>query len=108
MAITQAVCNSFKKELLVGAHDFDASSGDTFKLALYTSSASLSASTTAFTTSNEVSGTGYIFARIYSLTNPERTISSTPNSIRSTDDIKRRILIKSMIPFLSFCLTKSV
>ena len=59
MAITQAVCNSFKKELLVGAHDFDASSGDTFKLALYTSSASLDASTTAFTTSNEVSGTGY-------------------------------------------------
>ena len=59
MSITQAVCNSFKKELLVGAHDFDASSGDTFKLALYTSSASLDASTTAFTTSNEVSGTGY-------------------------------------------------
>ncbi len=59
MAISQAMCSSFKKELLEGKHNFLNSGGDTFKLALYTSSASLGASTTAYTTSNEVSGTGY-------------------------------------------------
>ena len=59
MAITSAMCSSFKKELLEGKHNFLNSGGDTFKLALYTSSASLGASTTAYTTSNEVSGTGY-------------------------------------------------
>ena len=58
MAITQAVATSFKKQLLEGAHDFR-SGGDTIKIALYTSSASLDASTTAYTTSNETSGTGY-------------------------------------------------
>jgi len=59
MAITSAICTSFKQELLVGTHDFTASTGDTFKLALYTSSATLGASTTAYTTTNEVSGTNY-------------------------------------------------
>ena len=58
MAITQAVTTSFKKQLLEGAHDFR-SGGDTIKIALYTNSASLDASTTAYTTSNETSGTGY-------------------------------------------------
>ena len=58
MAITQAVCTSFKQELLVGTHNFTNSSGDTFKIALYTSSASLGAATTAFTTSEEVSDSG--------------------------------------------------
>lgn len=58
MAITQAVATSFKKQLLEGAHDFR-SGGDTINIALYTSSASLDASTTAYTTSNETSGTGY-------------------------------------------------
>ena len=60
MAITQAICNSFKKEVLFGAHDFDASSGDTFKLALFTSDASLSSTTTAFSSSNESSGTNIL------------------------------------------------
>ena len=59
MAISQAMCTSFKKELLEAKHNFLASGGNSFKLALYTSSASLGASTTAYTTSNEVSGTGY-------------------------------------------------
>ena len=59
MAITSAICNSFKTEILTGTHNFTASSGDTFNLALYTSSASLGASTTAYTTSEEVSGSGY-------------------------------------------------
>ena len=56
MAITQAVCNSFKQELLQGLHDLD---GNTLKLALVTSSATLDASTTAYSTTNEASGTGY-------------------------------------------------
>jgi hypothetical protein len=59
MAITQALCTSFKVELLNGAHDFDLSTGDTLKIALYTSSATLSAATTAYATTNEVSGTNY-------------------------------------------------
>ena len=62
MAISQAVCNSFKKELLEGFHDFSASGGDTFKIALFTSSASLGATTTGYSTSNEVtnaSGSAY-------------------------------------------------
>jgi len=59
MAITSAICTSFKQEILVGTHNLTASSGDTFKLALFTSSATLGASTTAYSTSNEVSGTGY-------------------------------------------------
>ena len=59
MAITQAMCSSFKQELLEAKHNFLNSGGNTFKIALYTSSASLGASTTAYTTSNEVSGTNY-------------------------------------------------
>tara|TARA_R110000764_G_scaffold95642_2_gene179503 strand:- start:42 stop:470 length:429 start_codon:yes stop_codon:yes gene_type:complete len=59
MAISQAVCSSFKSELLQGLHNFTNSSGNTFKLALYTSSASLGATTTAYSTTNEVSGTNY-------------------------------------------------
>ena len=58
MAITQAMCTSFKQELLEGQHDFR-SSGHTFKLAMYTSSATLDATTTDYSTTNEVSGTGY-------------------------------------------------
>tara|TARA_Y100001937_G_scaffold84220_1_gene113963 strand:- start:4558 stop:4986 length:429 start_codon:yes stop_codon:yes gene_type:complete len=59
MAITQAMCTSFKVELLTATHNFTNSSGHTFKLALFTNSASLGASTTAYSTSNETSGTGY-------------------------------------------------
>lgn len=56
MAITQAMCSSFKQQILLGEHDLDT---DVIKLALYTSSATLSAATTAYTTSDEVVGTGY-------------------------------------------------
>jgi hypothetical protein len=59
MAISQAMCTSFKKELLEAVHNFKSSGGDTFKIALYTSSASLGAATTAYSTTNEISGTGY-------------------------------------------------
>ena len=57
MAISSAICTSFKQEILVGTHNFTASSGNTFKIALYTSDASLGAGTTAFSTSNEISNT---------------------------------------------------
>ena len=57
MAISSAICTSFKQEILVGTHNFTASSGNTFKIALYTSDASLGAATTAFSTSNEISNT---------------------------------------------------
>ena len=53
------MCTSFKKELLEAVHNFKNSGGSTFKIALYTNSASLNAATTAYTTSNEVTGTGY-------------------------------------------------
>ena len=69
MAITQAVCDSFKKELLEGEHDFRSSGGDLFKLALYTSSATLSNTTTAYTTSQEVSASGSYSAGGGNLTN---------------------------------------
>ena len=53
------MCSSFKQELLEGGHNFKNSGGHTFKLAMYTNSASFNAATTAYTTSNEVSGSGY-------------------------------------------------
>ena len=65
MAITSAICNSFKQEILVGTHNFTASTGHTFKIALFTSAATLGASTTAYSTSNEItnsSGTAYTAA----------------------------------------------
>ena len=58
MAITQAMTTSFKAELMLAVHDFRATGGDTFKLSLYTSSASLDANTTAYTSSQEVSSSG--------------------------------------------------
>jgi hypothetical protein len=59
MAITQAMCTSFKVALLDGEMDFSSDTAQSYKIALYTSSASLDAATAAYTTSNEVSGTGY-------------------------------------------------
>ena len=76
MAITQAMCTSFKQELLEGKHDFTNSTGHTFKLALFTSSATLGASTTDYATTNEVSGTGYT-AGGGTLTNVTPTTSGT-------------------------------
>lgn len=76
MAITTAMCTSFKKELLEGKHDFNATSGDTFKIALFTSSATLGASTTDYSTTNEVVGAGYS-AGGNTLTNVDPTTSGT-------------------------------
>tara|TARA_R100000654_G_scaffold45034_1_gene71173 strand:+ start:3762 stop:4211 length:450 start_codon:yes stop_codon:yes gene_type:complete len=83
MAITQAMCTSFKTEILQGVHNFtngsgggSAGTGATFKLALYTSSATLGAATTAYATTNETTGTGYS-AGGNSLTNVTPTSSGT-------------------------------
>lgn len=83
MAITQAMCTSFKTEILQGVHNFtngsgggSAGTGATFKLALYTSSATLGATTTAYATTNETTGTGYS-AGGNSLTNVTPTSSGT-------------------------------
>jgi hypothetical protein len=84
MAITSALCTSFKKELLERKHDFNTTSGHTFKLALYTSSATLGAATTDYTTSNEVVGTGYTAGGI-ALTNIDPTSSGTTAFIDFAD-----------------------
>ena len=76
MSITTAMCTSFKKELLEAVHNFKNTGGSTFNLALYTSSATLNASTTAYTTSNEVSGTNYT-AKGASLTRVDPSTSGT-------------------------------
>ena len=60
MAITQAMCTSFKVALLNGEMDFSSDTSQTFKIALFTSSATLSAATTAYSTTNEVTGTNYV------------------------------------------------
>ena len=60
MAIEQAMCTSFKAELMLAVHDFRVTTGDTFKLALYTSTATINANTTEYTATNEVVGTNYV------------------------------------------------
>jgi hypothetical protein len=76
MAITTAMCTSFKKEVLEALHDFNVSGGSTFKIALYTSAADLGAATTAYSATNEVSGTGYT-AGGNTLTNIDPVTSGT-------------------------------
>jgi hypothetical protein len=76
-AITQAMCTSFKQELFTATHNFAASGGDVFKIALYTNAASLGASTTVYSSSNEVaSGAGYTTGG-FTLTNVDPTTSGT-------------------------------
>lgn len=76
MAITQCATTSFKTELLTGTHNFTNATGHTFKIALYTSAASLGASTTAYTATNEATGSGYV-AGGNTLTNVTPTNSGT-------------------------------
>jgi hypothetical protein len=77
MAFTgNAVCTSFKQELMQKLHDFTLSTGNVFKIALYTNSASLTAATTAYSATNEVTGTAYV-ATGNTLTNVTPTISGT-------------------------------
>ena len=75
MAISQAMCTSFKVDLLAGVQDFDT---DVFKVALYTSAATLDATTTTYTTTNEVVGTNYVAG------GNTLTVSVTPTSSGTT------------------------
>ena len=88
MAITSAVCSSFKQELLQGKHDFDSAGGDTFKIALYTSSATLGAATTDYSATNEITndaGSAYV-AGGAALTNAGVSLSST-TAFTDFDDV---------------------
>ena len=83
MAITSAVCSTFKEELLKGNHDFDG--GATYKIALFTSSASMGASTTAYADSNQVAdGNGYSTGGA-TLSSPTVALSSTTAYIDFAD-----------------------
>jgi hypothetical protein len=84
MAISQAVCTSFKQEILVEGHNFT-NGADTFKIALYSSSATLSASTTAYSSTNEVSDSGTYSAGGGSLTSATPTTSGTTAICDFTD-----------------------
>jgi hypothetical protein len=86
MPITQAMCTSFKDQILEAVHDFRSSGGDTFKIALYTSSATLDATTTAYTSSNEVANSGTYAAGGGTLTNVSPTTSGT-TAFTDFDDI---------------------
>lgn len=78
MSITQITCTSFKKALLDGEMDFSSSSSQSYKIALYTSAATLDAATTAYITSNEASGTGYVAG------GKDLTVSTTPATSGTT------------------------
>jgi hypothetical protein len=80
------MCTSFKQELLTGTHDFTASTGDTFKLALYDNNASFDASTTAYTASDEVGDSGTYSAGGGTLTNVTPTTSGT-TALTDFDDL---------------------
>lgn len=86
MAITTSViCNSFKKQLLEGTHNFSSGSGNSFKLALYTNSATLGKSTTSFTTDNQVSNTGQYTSGGGALTNGGTSLSTNTAIIDFAD-----------------------
>ncbi len=76
MAITQAICNSFKKQLLEADMNFKQTGGDKFKLALYSSTATLNSATTAYTATSEVSNTGQYTAGGGALVNTGTSISA--------------------------------
>jgi len=76
MAITQAIANSFKKQLLEGDHNFKQTGGDKFKLSLYTAGATLTSATTSYTTSNEVAPSGQYSAGGGALVNAGTSITA--------------------------------
>jgi len=76
MAITQAIPNSFRGELLTGTHNFTATTGNVFKLALYTSASVMSSATTSFSTTAEVANTGqYVGALIYNTSSSNKAVA---------------------------------
>ena len=76
MAITQAIANAFKKQLLEGDQNFTQTSGDKFKISLYTSSATLNSASTAYTTTNEVGASGQYSAGGGALVNNPTSITA--------------------------------
>lgn len=83
MANTQSMCTSFMGELLTGTHNFTTGTGDTFKAALYLSSATVNASTTVYSSTNEVTGTGYTAGGI-TVTNGTSPLSTNTSSTAGT------------------------
>ena len=94
MAITQAMCTSFKKELMTATHNFTAAS-NVFKLALYTNSATLNAATTAYSSSNEITGTNYT-AKGNFLTSVTPTTSGTTALTDFADEVFSNVTISSV------------
>ena len=92
MAISQAMCTSFKQELLEGKHNFLASGGHTFNIALFTSSATLGASTTDYSTTNEASGTNYS-AGGQALSNVNPTTSGTTAFTDFADEVFSNVTV---------------
>ena len=91
MAITQAIANAFKKQLLEGDVNFKSSGGDVFKLALFTSSATLNSTTTAYSSSNEVANTGTYAAGGDPLTGQSAT--SEPELVKVLHSLTLRIYL---------------
>jgi hypothetical protein len=89
------LCTSFKKELMEAKHNFLASGGNTFNVALYNNSASFTAATTAYTSSNEISGTNYS-AKGQALGNVNPTTSSTTAFTDFTDEVFSNVTISSV------------
>ena len=89
------LCTSFKKELMEAKHNFLASGGNTFNIAMYTNSASFTAATTAYTSTNEISGTNYS-AKGQALGNVNPTTSSTTAFTDFTDEVFSNVTISSV------------
>jgi len=89
------LCTSFKQELMEAKHNFLASGGNTFNIALYTNSASFTAATTAYTTSNEISGTNYS-AKGQALGNVNPTTSSTTAFTDFADEVFSNVTISAV------------
>jgi hypothetical protein len=89
------LCTSFKKELMTGTHNFTATTGNTFNIALYTNSASFTAATTAYTTSNEISGTNYS-AKGAALNPVTPTTSGTTALVDFADETFSTVTISSV------------
>jgi len=85
MPITQSLATSFKVDLLSGTQNFVSGTGNTFKMALYTSSATLGATTTAYTTTNEITGTGYTAGGNTLVVSTSPTSSGTTAFLSFTD-----------------------
>ena len=89
------LCTSFKTELLKGVHNFTATTGNTFNVALYDNSASFTASTTAYTSSNEISGTNYS-AKGQALNPVTPTASGTTALVDFADEVFSNVTISSV------------